>query len=188
MKALKALVISLSSHWKKIEGHSADVPVEARQSTSCVIRVGLDAQFALGRLMLAYPKTHGDILTDCLDAIASCARDTWAVHHVLDSGTSKKPESCSAVNETSETPSDGIKVGDCQEKMERSCSRVCCELTKTLSCGFSDSHEDTTPCLCGLLLLPDTLNRRVHSSSKAVEAFQYDCTMMLYGKLSNCGM
>jgi hypothetical protein len=188
MKALKALVISLSSHWEKIKGHSADLPEVARQSTSCIIRVGLDAQFALGRLMSAYPKTHRDILTDCLDAIAGCARDIWAVHHVFDSGTSRKNESGSAVNEPSERPSDGIKVSVCQEKIGRSCRRVCCELTKAVSCGFGDSHEDITPCLCGLLLLPDTLNLRVLSSSKDVEAFQYDCTMMLYGKLSNCGM
>lgn len=188
MKALKTLAISLSTNWKKIKGNSADLPEEARQSTSCIIGAGLDAQFAVGRLMLVYPKKHGDVLTDCLDAIAGCARDIWAVHHVLDSFSSKKPESDPAANETSERPSDGNKVGDYQEKMERSCRRVCFELTKTLSCGFNISHEDVMPCLCGLLLMPDTLTRRVVSWSENVEAFQYDCTMMLYGKLSNCGM
>ena len=181
MKTMKALALSLSSHWKKIEGHSDDVPVDARQSTSYIITVGLDAQFALDRPMSVYPKTHGDILSDCLDAIAVCARDIWSVHNALESSSSRRHESGSTVNGTSETPS------DCQLERNRSCRRVCCELTKTLSCGRSDS-QDITPCLCGLLLLPDTLNHRVLSSSKDVEAFQYDCTMMLYGKLSNCGM
>jgi hypothetical protein len=181
MKTLKALALSLSSHWKKIEGHNVNVPVEARRSTSYVIRVGLDAQFALDRLLSVYPKIHGDILTDCLDAIAVCARDIWSVHDALESNASRRHESGSTVNGRTVTPS------DCQEKINQSCRHVCSELTKTLSCGRSDSH-DITPCLCGLLVLPDKLNHSVLSSSKDLEAFQYDCTMMLYGKLSNCGM
>lgn len=181
MKTLKAVMLSLATHWKKIEGHSVDVPVEARQSTSYIITLGLDAQFALDRLLSVYPKTHGDILTDCLDVIAVCARDIWSVHHALESNAFRRHESNSAAKGTSETAS------DCQKEMNRSCRGVCCELTKTLSCGHSDSH-DITPCLCGLLLLPDTLNHNLLSSSKDGEAFQYDCTMMLYGTLSNCGM
>ena len=184
MRAMEALAISLSSHWKKTKENSADMTEEARQSTSCIIGVGLDAQFAVGRLMSAYPETHGNVVTDCLDAIAGCARDIWAVYHVLDSCSSKKPESGPTVSEMSERLSGGIKVRHYHEKSERSCRRVCFELMKTLS----DSHKDLMPCLCGLLLMPDTQNRRVLSSSNDVEAFQYDCAMMLCRKLSNCGM
>lgn len=167
-KALKSVAFSLSSHCKKSK---ADLSDEACRSVKCVIRVGLEAQFTVGRLITYLPKVHQDAIADCLDAIAVCARDTWAMH---------LRDPVSTAEDTSDMLLDACEARECKAVF---CDGTCCKLKKLLSCNDNDSR-DWLPCLCKLLRLPGALDRHMATSSDLDHKYQCDCAMMLFERFS----
>ena len=169
--SIKTVALSLSSHCKKSK---VDISDDVFRCVNCVIRVGLEAQFAVGHVTTDLPKLYADMITACLDAVTVCARDIWA----MQSGPSNSTDETSTIMQLDET-----EISICQTG---SCGGLCCKLNKILSCDEKNSHN-WLPCLCKMVRLPDALDGRMPTSTRD-EIFQCDCTLLLFERMSTTAM